>query len=72
MLEADLLSVLIPDRIGAELRSARQLAKALDAVASKQGQSGRVRVFELALLIANGDRLCERVEERPAPLDPLF
>jgi hypothetical protein len=71
MLEAYPLALLIPDDVRAEPRGSREATQFRDRVASEQGERGTVGVFQLAFLVADGDRLGERIEERSAPLNPL-
>jgi hypothetical protein len=41
------------------------------AVAAEQRERRAVGVLELSVIVADRDRFGERVEQRPAPLDPL-
>jgi hypothetical protein len=43
----------------------------VDAVAAEQCECRAVGVLELSVVVADRDRFGERVEQRPAPLDPL-
>jgi hypothetical protein len=70
-IDTDLVSVLVLNQVGAQLRGAGASAEMLDGVAAEEGQGGSVGVLEFSVVSADRDRLGQRIKKRSAPLYPL-
>ena len=70
MLESQVAAMLVSDHVGAELRGSAASPQPPDRLASKQGERSAIGELELAVDVADRDRLGERVEQRSAPLHP--